>query len=143
MRSRLLAGVTVVLMVTVAGGSSARIVKAGEPSRFAALAARQDLRDEVCTAMADGYLGPLERHIILTDAEQILKPEEYEAFKASVDRLLPLKPIAMKRLPKVACKRPPPTKQPKAMSLAHSAAGPVVPASALLPDRAAVAVDLR
>ena len=57
MRSRLM-GVAV-LMMLFAGVSMA--VRAGEPSRLAALAARQALSNQVCIAMADGHISPAGR----------------------------------------------------------------------------------
>jgi hypothetical protein len=69
-----------------------------EPNNLAALAVRQDLRNAVCVAMADGKLNRLERFVIFSDAKQILDPKEYESFKRNVDRLSPPKPTAAKAL---------------------------------------------
>ena len=50
-----LSGSVAVWMLIVAGWSS-QMTMAGEPGRLAALAARQDLYDEVCIAKAEGKI---------------------------------------------------------------------------------------
>ena len=50
---------------------------------LAALAARQDLRDSVYMAMADGVITPKEECRIISDASRILTPEEYTAFESA------------------------------------------------------------
>lgn len=73
--------------LTVAGGI-AQITAQGH-GRLAAMSARQQLRDEVCIAMADGRMTHFERTLILANAKRILKPEECTQFKESLDRLSP------------------------------------------------------
>ena len=63
-----------------------------KPSRLQALAARQDLCDEVAIAMADGIITHWERAEILSDAKQILNPEEYASFKRAFERIAPPPP---------------------------------------------------
>jgi hypothetical protein len=58
-------------------------------ARLRALAARQDLYDEICYARVDGTISPAKRTIILMDAKELLSPEEYVKFKKSLDRLSP------------------------------------------------------
>jgi hypothetical protein len=93
MRIRLFTVITAALMAIAVEGAD--VAQAGQ-SRLAALAARQDLRDEVCVAMADGHLSAAERYEVLTDARQILKPEEYQGFREALYRLAPRKPAAAK-----------------------------------------------
>jgi hypothetical protein len=117
---------------------------AGEPGRLAALAARQDLYDEVCIARADGKISPASRCTILADAKQILTPQEYESFKKALNRLSPPPPAvakhaAIKRLPKVAEKKVPAT---RGGALVKTVTRPVIPCSALQPDRLADRVAL-
>jgi hypothetical protein len=59
------------------------------PTGRSALAARQDLRDEVCIAKSDGQLSTVECQRILVDARRILKPEEYAAFEQSLISMSP------------------------------------------------------
>ena len=96
MRIRLPIGVAAVLMVTLATGASP--ANAGEPGRLAALTARQELRDQVCIAMAKGQISRGDRYAILSHAKNILKPEEYEGLKRAMDRISP---------PKAAPTKPP------------------------------------
>jgi len=60
-----------------------------KPSRLAALTARQNLRDDVCIAMNDGQIDPVERFTILSHAKEVLTKQEYEGLKRSMDRLSP------------------------------------------------------
>jgi hypothetical protein len=120
MRSRLRMGIVAVLTLIVAGGT--QVAAAWEPSRLAAMAARQQLRDDVCVAMADGQINRFERYLILTDAKRCLKPEEYAGFKESLDRISPPKPatakkpvkIMQKNLAKMVPKKSPPPAQQEA-----------------------------
>jgi hypothetical protein len=66
--------------------------------RYTSLAARQDLRDEVCIAMSDGRLSPDERQQILSDAKRVLKPQEYAAFKQSLEQRSPARKTAKRTL---------------------------------------------
>jgi hypothetical protein len=118
----------------------------GQPSRLMALTARQDLRDEVCVAMADGRITRSERYQILADARRILKGEEYEAFKRSLDRAMTPKSAAAKMLPIVSQGKSPPAERPKVLPvppvpvapvprLADSTPALVIPTEATSPDR--------
>ena len=71
-----------------------------EPSRLAALTARQNLHDEVCIAMADGQIDPAERFAILTHAKGVLTHPEYEGLKRAMNRLSP--PQKAANVPNVA-----------------------------------------
>jgi hypothetical protein len=66
-----------------------RLTQLGPSSRLGQLSTRQQLRDRVCIAKADGQISRWERARLLADAKGILKPEEYLAFKESLDRLTP------------------------------------------------------
>ncbi len=94
MRSLLAFGIAAVLAATVV--SDARKAAALEPSRLSALAARQAIRDQVCIAMANGYISRGDRYAILLHAKAVLKPEEYEGLKRAMDRLSPPQPAAAK-----------------------------------------------
>lgn len=114
-----------------------QMATAGEPGRLAALAARQDLYDEVCIARADGKISPASRCTILADAKQILTPQEYESFKRALNRISPPPPSVakhstIKRLPKVAEKRVPAT---RASALAKITSRLAVPSDTIQPDR--------
>jgi hypothetical protein len=61
-------------------------------SHLRALTARQELRSQVCIAMADGQISRMERYIIFSNAKQELESGEYEAFRRSVDQLSPPPP---------------------------------------------------
>jgi hypothetical protein len=82
---------------------------------LASLTARQQLRDEVCIAMADGRISRLERYVILANARRVLRPEEYLAFTQSLDRLPSSTPAAVRHPVKVAqdsAQTQPPTTAP-------------------------------
>lgn len=91
MRSQFPLGVVAVLMTIVAGSVS--VATAGEPGRLQALAEREQLRDDVCIAMADGKIDNMERYEMLSHAKVVLKPEEYEGFKRALARLSPPTPV--------------------------------------------------
>jgi hypothetical protein len=74
------------VLLTIVGGSI-NTANGLEPSRLAALAARQTLRDEVCIALSDGVISRGEQYSLLVDAKNILTPEEYQSFKQSLARL--------------------------------------------------------
>ena len=108
---------------------------AGESGHLAALAARQDLYDEVCIAKADGKISLEHRQTILADAKQILSPQEYEGFRRALDRLSPPPPpkqAAVKRLPKVVQKKSPTT---RSKAVAKALPRPIIPRDAIQPDR--------
>ena len=52
--------------------------------------------------MADGRITHFERSLILAHAKWILKPEEYQQFKESLDRLSPPTPVAARHPTKLA-----------------------------------------
>jgi hypothetical protein len=116
---------------------AAQMVMAGELGRLAALAARQDLYDEVCIARAGGEISPPARRTILCHAKQILTPQEYEAFKTALNRIAPPPPPsvakhpAIKRLPKVAEQKLPATRGWFAKTTPRLA----VPGDTIQPDR--------
>jgi hypothetical protein len=56
-----------------------------DQSGKAALAARQDLQDEICIAKADGRITPEEYRQILSDANRVLPAEELPSFKRYLD----------------------------------------------------------
>ena len=109
MRSRLSIGLTTLLLVVATGWTpTANGLELGwlgqsvalnpdrwipfntfKPSRLAALTARQHLHDEVCVAMADGQIDPVERFTILSHAKGILARQEYDGLKRTMDRLSP------------------------------------------------------
>ena len=129
------------VLVILGTASGIRMAAAGEPGHLAALAARQNLCDEVCIAIAmgDGRLTPGRRYEILSDAKRILKPEEYAGFRQNLDRVSPPPPPAqhvasIKRLPMVAKKKVS-TGRAKATSLAKALPEPSIPRDAILPDR--------
>ncbi|MEN6449231.1 MAG: hypothetical protein ABFC96_01960 [Thermoguttaceae bacterium] len=106
------------------------------PSRFAALAARQSLRDEVAVATADGRLDRYERAEILGDAKDVLSPAEYKAFKRAMDQRWPMeKPkTAVKHVAKVV-ERPSVVTPAVDVRLSDgSSRGLVIPTGVLLPD---------
>ncbi|MBU4271003.1 MAG: hypothetical protein KKE86_16140 [Planctomycetes bacterium] len=136
MRNRLPMGIAALLLAIIAAGPAAAFEI--KPSRLEALAARQDLRDQVCIAMADGRIGVQERTEILIDAKNILYPEEYRIFKRALDRVSPPpKKRVARHLVKTAWKQPVPKPRPTAKPPAEPSSGPVIPAGAVLPDRMA------
>jgi hypothetical protein len=60
-----------------------------KPSRLAALTARQNLHDDVCIALADGRIDPMERFTIFSHAKGVLAKQEYEGLKQTMNRLSP------------------------------------------------------
>jgi len=174
MRNRLFLGIAAVLMTILAGRT--QVAPAGEfdslmtltaaggittvtaqgPGRLAALSARQQLRDEVCIAMADGRISRLERFFILTDARRILKPEEYASFKQSLDRLAPPPPPVVKKQPATAAKKQPatmahkdatkkstPAAPQKPSPVATMSSTPTIPTDVVLPDRVVLTSGMR
>jgi len=129
-------GITVLLTAMVAGGGS--VASGWDMGRLARFAARQDLRDEVCVAMADGVVTPQEKSELLGDAKKILSAEELTAFQRFMDRLCPPKKTAKhsKNARMQTVKRTPaPSKKSQAAPPAEASSSPVIPTSALLPDR--------
>jgi len=114
-----------------------------EPGRLAAFTARQDLRDEVCIAMANGHISRGERYAILLHAKAILKPEEYEGFKRAMDRLSPPAVAAVPRAAEAARIQAPRQAERLAPPSHGPLLQPVVPASAILPDRMASGDEAR
>ena len=137
-------GVALLLTISIlAAGTGSRAV-AGTKGRLAMMAARQDLRDEVCYFMADGSLSRAERHLLLEDAKKLLPHEEYVKFKESLDRISPPKSKA-NQLAKIKMTR----KAPTLVALQDAPLppeplpGPVIPAGAILPERMAPTLFLR
>lgn len=119
MQSRLSAGVVAVLIALVIAGT--QTATAGEPSRLGAFAARQGLCDQISYAMADGQIDRAERYAILLDAKDILKPDEYDSFKRTLNRISPPAPVVkrsprMKKPQTVAKKDVPPAATPSLTS---------------------------
>jgi hypothetical protein len=141
MRRHLLWGVAGVLAVILAG--TVQRATAAEPGRLAAFTARQGLRDEVCIAMADGHISRGERFAILTHAKPILKPAEYEGLKRAMDRISPPTVAAGPRATEAAPSQAPQQAGRRGAWAAGATLGPVVPASAILPDRMAGVVEAR
>jgi hypothetical protein len=142
MSKRLPIGIAVLSITILASGLSA--ANAWPHSRLADLAAREDLSDEVCVAMAldNGHLSPEKRLMILDDAHKILTPKEFEAFQRGLDRISPPPPPPKKP----AAKRPNQLAQQKSSSLtrlqamrlsSRMSAGPVMPADVAQPERMA------
>jgi hypothetical protein len=180
MRNRLPLGITLVLMTILVAGvrtapawesenllnltvaGSVTEVTAQGPGRLAALSARQQLRDEVCIAMADGRISRLERFLILADGKRILKPEEYAGFRESLERLSPPAPVLTKQPVKIAQKKPAPAMKhkppvakvspaPRPMAKVSPAPRPTakvsttltIPSEVLLPDRVVLTSAIR
>lgn len=146
MQRRLSGTVALWALIVVAWGT--QMAMAGEPGRLslAALAAREDLYDEVCIARAEGNISPQNRCTILADAKHILNPQEFEAFKRALDRTSPPPPQVakhptIKRLPKVAQKKASTTrpsavvKTTRPTAVVKNMPGPTMPQDAIQPDR--------
>lgn len=138
---RLPGALVLVLMMAFAGDVS--LMKAAEPGRLAAFAARQRIRDEVCIAMADGRIDRGERYAILTHAKAVLKPEEYEGLKKSLDRLSPLQGPATKRTAVSVANNKANASERGVASLAGASPQLTTPAGATLPDAMALADEAR
>jgi hypothetical protein len=138
--------VAVLLLMIVAGGAS--VANAWGTSRLAALAARQDLHDEVCIAMAGGHLSPERRFEILADARKILSPAEFEAFGRALDRVAPPPKKSAVAAHFVRHSAQLAQRQAKSLSLtrrqalqllAKPSSGPVIPDGVTSPERMASA----
>lgn len=145
MQNRLSVGVAALLLTLVA--SSTHIATAGEPGRLAAFAARQDLCDQISLAMADGQIDRAERYTILLNAKPILKPDEYESFKHTMNRVSPPVPVAKhstksRKLPTLAQKKVPPAATPSMATTILTEAQAEVE-EAPLPNRVAFLDDVR
>jgi hypothetical protein len=146
-------GTALVLSVLTVAGQSLAAESGG--SRLTDMASRQNLRDFVCLAMADGRISQTERRLILTDAKEILPHAEYLKFKMDLDRLSPPKPSKSKQqLAKSMHKKPSsqptqPMQQQQAQQQVQqepsvdTVTGPVIPTGAILPDRMAPAKFFR
>ncbi len=140
-------------LVTMVAGFASTAIAGGSSGRLGVLAARQDLHDEICYAMADGSISPAERSSMLFLAHNTLSPQEYQSFKQSIDRLSPPKPVASKeQMAKrwkssasaraaYAAKKAKQNQNSQATAslpsnrAAEPAGGPVMPTGAILPDR--------
>jgi hypothetical protein len=87
---------TALIALTILSSNHVAAV-AKESNPRATLAARQDLNDKFCVAMADGRIAPSERADILRYAKKILKPEEYSVYKQKLDALCPPPAAPVKR----------------------------------------------
>jgi hypothetical protein len=123
--------------------SEAQTARGAEPGRLAAFTARQRLRDEVCIAVADGHISRAERYAILTRAKAVLKPEEYEGLKRTMERLSPSEPARMQRSTNTAPNAAPGSVERQALPLAGPSPEPTIPSGAILPDRMASTDDAR
>lgn len=133
MSIRFLIGVAPLLLTLVS--ASPTLAFWGKPSRLEALAARQNLRDLVCIALADGQVTAWERGEIIGEAKQILSPGEYVSFRRAFNRIAPApKPSAAQRSAKLAAKKPASKPRPTAKPPAGQTPEPVIPAGAILPD---------
>ncbi|MFZ1935468.1 MAG: hypothetical protein WCB27_19700 [Thermoguttaceae bacterium] len=132
MRLQWTLGAALLLAMLAAGGQS--LAAAKDSGHLAALAARQDLCDMVCFAMADGHMSQAHRALILQEAKSVLSPAEYLTFKRTLDRIAPPpKPrVKGKHMVKAAPKKKPtPTTTPVPV---HGGPELVIPASANQPD---------
>lgn len=139
MLSRLPVSVVTVLMTLVVG--NAPMASSAEPGRLAAFAARQDLCDEVSVAMADGRIDRAERYIILSDAKGILKSDEYESFKRSLNRVSPPTPVtkrsAKPKKPATVAQEKPPSPPTPSLATTILAEAEANQPEETLPDRVA------
>ncbi len=142
MRSRLPVVLAAFLMIVVVYGVS--VANAWPASRLTALAARQELREEVLIAISldGGVLSCGKRAIILQDAAKILDPMEFESFRRALDRIAPLPPP----MPAVAHHNPMAYRSSNTlkryqawqlMARYKPISVPVMPAGATQPDRMA------
>lgn len=135
-------GVAALLLAIITAGPATAFEM--RPSRLEAFAARQDLSDMVCIAIADGNITAQERSIILVDAKHILYPEEFRIFLRALNRVSPPPKKRVARRPvKTARKQPVPRPRPTVKPPAKPASGPVIPAGAVLPDRMALIGPVR
>jgi hypothetical protein len=105
------------------------------PGRLQALAARQDLRDMVCYALADGSINRAERRTILVQSKKVLSADEYGSFKQWLDRIAPPPKPTAQEVAKIAARK-------KAVELAkreaeqrHIAQQPAIPNNVIQPER--------
>ena len=151
---------TAVFLATLVASSQSPAMETSF-TRLRALAARQDLYDEICYARVDGSISPAKCTMILMDAKELLSPEEYLKFRKALDRIAPppksspnqlakarnadwrtrtatppMKP-SPNQLAKTLRKKPdsPNPQQPSQQPVPDS--GPVMPAGVTLPDRIA------
>lgn len=105
-----------------------------KPNPRTALAARQDLRDEVCMAMADGRLNSMERRWILNDAKEILTKEEYPSFRQWINRLSPPPKTSVRRTVKTVRKE---KEVATTLTIKKPAPEPTIPTNILRAERMA------
>ncbi len=111
--------------VVLAVAAQAQVARSLELGRYTALAMRQYLQDEVSLAMADGEISRSERSRILGHAKKILKTEEYEAFRHSLNRTSPPKPAVVRHYPSSAAKTATANKQKYPLMSKLAASRPV------------------
>lgn len=133
-----------VFVILIAGGLST--AQAWQPSRLTMLAAREDLRDQVCVALSidGGHISREHRFEILGDAKKILSPKEYEAFRQSLDRISVPPPkkdlVAIRAKQQARDAASTSLTRRKAMQLMAKltpSEGPSIPITATMPDRVA------
>jgi hypothetical protein len=122
-------------LTILAGG--ARAAGPDEPMTLSGLAARQRLHDELIYAKATGPLNRAQRYMLLAEAKEILKPQEYEGFKRALDRVSPPPPMPKKQSSSIARYKPRPKATPvqQGPSVARSAPAIQMPAEVTSPDR--------
>jgi len=144
MRVRLLLSIAGLFAVMAAGEVAS--VEGREPGRLEAFALRHDLHQETCCAMADGSISRSERAGLLLFARNILKAEEYKAFRQTLNRVSPPKKSRGRHVAKKVVKtkpspvvrsKPTPASRPAAQVAAQPLTGLVIPVSAIFPDRMA------
>jgi hypothetical protein len=115
-----------------------------QPGRLEPLAERQQIRDDVAIAMADGRIDNVERFVILNRAHSVLKPQEYAGLKQAMNRLSPppatsVKPVAtsVKPVAKIASSRPSSESIPKNPAPEGEITRLSFPTGLILPDRMA------
>jgi hypothetical protein len=120
------------------------------PSHLQALAARQELRDMVCYALADGSVNRAERRTLLLEAKEVLSADEYGKFKQWLDQIAPPPKPSPKEAAKIAARnraialaKQQAEQQRLAQRPAVPDAGPAIPAGAVQPDEVAQPTFLR
>lgn len=91
MQTRLSIRVVVIVTVVLAGGVQTAFAS-GFGTR-ATLTARQQLRDRVCRATADGQITDYEYSMLINQAQRTLDANEFQSFQKSLDRLAQQQPV--------------------------------------------------
>lgn len=85
---------TAALLLAMLAANGQFLFAGTQSGRLAAFAARQDLSDMIAFAQADGKITPVERSLILQEAQWALSKPEYERFVQAFDRIAPPPPKA-------------------------------------------------